>query len=293
MRAPTRGLAKALRSTYWGGGGGPALPPARSVRPACGVYKTRQAGGSCGLRGNAGTASSSTGPAASWRLPSARRRPHPGGRSIAGTAQQPMYCVCRARADQPIAAEQDAQVRLRKSRDLTSSAKFEPKAFWLLVMKRIRTSKIPTTGTKTQPGRSPCAIEHDFGPIFVIKTPVQKSFQHTAQYVMKFEIHPPLTSPTDIPTDLYALPKDRGPVGGASGRTECHLAVLAPLPCPHGTYTYPQFGSRGGEQGGTCWPTTAAPCRDAKTQVMPYLHRRTAALAHPHSENASSHVRRT
>jgi hypothetical protein len=42
MRAPTRGLAKALRSIYWGGGGGPALPPARSVRPACGVYKTRQ-----------------------------------------------------------------------------------------------------------------------------------------------------------------------------------------------------------------------------------------------------------
>jgi hypothetical protein len=28
-------LAKALRSMYWGGGGGPALPPARSVRPAC------------------------------------------------------------------------------------------------------------------------------------------------------------------------------------------------------------------------------------------------------------------
>jgi hypothetical protein len=42
MRAPTRGLAKALRSIYWGGRGGPALPPARSVRPACGVYKTRQ-----------------------------------------------------------------------------------------------------------------------------------------------------------------------------------------------------------------------------------------------------------
>jgi hypothetical protein len=37
QRAPTRGLAKALRSIYWGGGGGPALPPARSVRPACGV----------------------------------------------------------------------------------------------------------------------------------------------------------------------------------------------------------------------------------------------------------------
>jgi hypothetical protein len=37
MRAPTRGLAKALRGIYWGGGGGPALPPARSVRPACGV----------------------------------------------------------------------------------------------------------------------------------------------------------------------------------------------------------------------------------------------------------------
>jgi hypothetical protein len=68
--------------------------------------------------------------------------------------------------------------------------------------------------------------------------------------------------------------------------------VLAPLPCPHGTY--PQFGSRGEEQGGTCWPTTAAaPRRDAKTQGMSYLHRRTAALAHPHSENASSHVRRT
>jgi hypothetical protein len=59
----------------------------------------------------------------------------------AGTAQHPLYYVCRARADQPIAAEQDAQVRLRKSRNLTPSAKFEPKAFWLLVMKRIRTSK--------------------------------------------------------------------------------------------------------------------------------------------------------
>jgi hypothetical protein len=35
-------FAKALRSIYWGGGGGPALPPARGVRPACGVYKTRQ-----------------------------------------------------------------------------------------------------------------------------------------------------------------------------------------------------------------------------------------------------------
>jgi hypothetical protein len=33
----------ACRSIYWGGGGGPALPPARSVRPACGVYETRQA----------------------------------------------------------------------------------------------------------------------------------------------------------------------------------------------------------------------------------------------------------
>jgi hypothetical protein len=42
MRAPTRGLAKALRSIYWGGGGGPALPPARGVRSASGVYKTRQ-----------------------------------------------------------------------------------------------------------------------------------------------------------------------------------------------------------------------------------------------------------
>jgi hypothetical protein len=26
MRAPTRGLAKALRGIYWGGGGGPSLP---------------------------------------------------------------------------------------------------------------------------------------------------------------------------------------------------------------------------------------------------------------------------
>jgi hypothetical protein len=42
MRAPTRGLAKALRGIYWGGGGGPSLPPARSIRPASGVYKTRQ-----------------------------------------------------------------------------------------------------------------------------------------------------------------------------------------------------------------------------------------------------------
>jgi hypothetical protein len=42
MRAPTRGLAKALRGIYWDGGGGPSLPPARSIRPASGVYKTRQ-----------------------------------------------------------------------------------------------------------------------------------------------------------------------------------------------------------------------------------------------------------
>jgi hypothetical protein len=41
MRAPTRGLAKALRGIYWGVGGGPALPPARSIRPASGVYKTK------------------------------------------------------------------------------------------------------------------------------------------------------------------------------------------------------------------------------------------------------------
>jgi hypothetical protein len=69
------------------------------------------------------------------------------------------------------------------------------------------------------------------------------------------------------------------------------MAVSVPLSCPHDTY--PQFGSRGGEQGGTCWPSTAAPPRDAKTQGIPHLHRRTAVLAHPHSENASAHVRRT
>jgi hypothetical protein len=34
MRAPTRGLAKALRGIYWGGGGGASLPPppAKSYR---------------------------------------------------------------------------------------------------------------------------------------------------------------------------------------------------------------------------------------------------------------------
>jgi hypothetical protein len=52
MRAPTRGLAKALQSTYWGGGGGPALPPARSFAQlaACGVYKTTQ-DNTCGMCG--------------------------------------------------------------------------------------------------------------------------------------------------------------------------------------------------------------------------------------------------
>jgi hypothetical protein len=33
---------KALRSTYWGGRGGLALPPARSARPTSGVYNTMQ-----------------------------------------------------------------------------------------------------------------------------------------------------------------------------------------------------------------------------------------------------------
>ena len=103
-------------------------------------------------------------------------------------------------------------------------------------------------------------IEHDFGPIFVIQAFVQKPFQHTAEYVMKFDIYPPLTSPTDFSTDFCALPEDRGPVGGAGGRTERHVAVLARPPCPHDTY--PQFGSRGEEQGGTCWPSTAAPPDD-------------------------------
>ena len=107
---------------------------------------------------------------------------------------------------------------------------------------------------------------------------------------MKFDIYPPLTSPTGFSTDFCALPEDRGPVGGAGGRTERHVAVLARPPCPHGTY--PQFGSRGEEQGGTCWPSTAAPPRDAKTQGVSYLHWRTAVLAHPHSENASARVRR-
>jgi hypothetical protein len=55
MRAPTRGLAKkALRGMClvidWGGGRGPALPPARSVPPACGVYRTIQ--GKAGVSGN-------------------------------------------------------------------------------------------------------------------------------------------------------------------------------------------------------------------------------------------------
>jgi hypothetical protein len=52
-------------------------------------------------------------------------------------------------------------------------------------------------------------IKHDFGPIFVIQTFMQKPLQHTAQYVMKFEIHPPLTSPADISTDFYALQQTR------------------------------------------------------------------------------------
>ena len=133
-------------------------------------------------------------------------------------------------------------------------------------------------------------IEHDFGQIFVIQAFVQKPFQHTAEYVMKFDIYPPLTSPTDFSTDFCALPEDRGPVGGAGGRTERHVAVLARPPCPHDTY--PQFGSRGEEQGGTCWPSTAAPPRDAKTQGISQNNRRTTVLAHPHSENASARVRR-
>jgi hypothetical protein len=53
------------------------------------------------------------------------------------------------------------------------------------------------------------------------------------------------------------LSPGRGPVGGAGGRTERHVAVLARPPCPHGTYA--QFGSREEEQGGTCWPSTGPP----------------------------------
>ena len=103
---------------------------------------------------------------------------------------------------------------------------------------------------------------------------------------MKFDIYPPLTSPTDFSTDFYALPEDRGPVGGAGRRTERHVAVLARPPCPHDTY--PQFGSRGEEQGGTCWPSTAAPPRDAKTQGISRKKPVGAVLAHPHSENAGA-----
>ena len=129
-------------------------------------------------------------------------------------------------------------------------------------------------------------IEYDFGPIFVIQAFVQKPFQHTAQYVMKFDIYPPRTSPTDFSTDFCALPEDRGPVGGAGGRTERHVAVLARPPCPHDTY--PQFGSRGEEQGGTCWPSAAAPPRDAKTQGISRRKPVDAVLAPAHGAGAGA-----
>ena len=64
------------------------------------------------------------------------------------------------------------------------------------------------------------------------------------------------------------------------------MALLAPLPFPHGIY--PQFGSRGEEQGGTCWPSTAAPPRDAKIQGISRRKPVDAVLAYPHSENAGA-----
>jgi hypothetical protein len=65
------------------------------------------------------------------------------------------------------------------------------------------------------------------------------------------------------------------------------VAVLAPPPLsPHGTY--PQFGSRGEEQGGTCWPSTAAPPRDAKTQGISRRKPVDAVLAPAHGADASA-----
>jgi hypothetical protein len=74
--------------------------------------------------------------------------------------------------------------------------------------------------------------------------------KHTAECVMKFDIYPPLTSPTDFSTDCCAFPEDRGPVGGAGGRTERHVAVLARPPCPHDTYRTQFVWEPGGGAGG-------------------------------------------
>jgi hypothetical protein len=68
------------------------------------------------------------------------------------------------------------------------------------------------------------------------------------------------------------------------------VAVLARPPCPHDTY--PQFGSRGEEQGGTYWPSTAAPPCDAKTQGTSQKNRRTAVLAPAHGADTDTRTRR-
>jgi hypothetical protein len=105
-------------------------------------------------------------------------------------------------------------------------------------------------------------IEYDFGPIFVIHAFVQKPFQCTAWYVMKFEIHPPLTSPTDISTDFYALPKDRRPVGGAGGRMERHLASLGKVLLRIG------LGPNSPEPGGGLWFPVSVPVPSALSYAL-------------------------